>query len=281
MNIVERVAIGGIWRRACRVDLFGVTIGLTTLSEIAPLKDKIQAALLLLQDFSPRHFEALRSVMPRILVFGSPSFSARYIPELDLCELGLHFLSLPETDARKVAMTLVHETVHAAANCRRLRDRGLSFLQEERLAVRSEVDFAQRLPVNDDLLREALWRLDNAEYVYSPARQTKAKIAALSRLGLPLIIVKSIALTRGIDTREIVDELRRESYPIIQGGKAPQTRDSYALEAGGYVVWATVCLGVSTLVKPAATLVGVAVVAGWTAIRLAARSRRRARRTSA
>ncbi len=150
--------------------------------ERAQITAKLVAALELLQRHAPTRLAALRRDLPRIWV-GPTHSLAKCIYGASMCLLRFEYVTDDHTTPRQLAMTLVHEGMHARLlradipydeRCRR---------RVERLCVLAEVIFARRLPDARADVSDAEERLDRSDEFWSDAARDQRALDALSQLG--------------------------------------------------------------------------------------------------
>jgi hypothetical protein len=182
-----------------RLAIRGFELRFVERNDVELLGSKLDAAIALVQDYDPATFDKLRIAMPRILVANTPGTLARYHRQQEICEIRADYLRHQSTTAAYVAMALVHEGMHARVHARRLANKGLTLIREERLAARAELTLAERLPAAAELVEYARKRIRDVDVVYSPDGRLRADLVAAFQMGAPLWLVKLIARYRRVD----------------------------------------------------------------------------------
>jgi hypothetical protein len=119
-------------------------------------------------------------------------FAARYVHPYSMCQLCESWLASDSTTVAQVALTLVHEGVHA-----RLCRLGFAYddtrtrFRIERVCVRGEAAFARRLPdstcVGAQVEQEML---DMSGSEFTDAAFANRRVSALRELGAPSWIIR-------------------------------------------------------------------------------------------
>lgn len=73
---------------------------------------RLDEALSLLKADAPGRYERIRQSLKGFLNFGIDSINASYDPRTAVCRLGEKFILAPDTTAKAVACTVVHEATH-------------------------------------------------------------------------------------------------------------------------------------------------------------------------
>ena len=152
--------------------------------ELATALTKVQEALDLISTYDPRRSRRLHRDLRRIWVGATPH-RGEYDSELDMCVLQFQYVVSPETSPARLALTIVHEAMHA-----RLARSGIGYSEAlrarvERMCIAAEIDFADRLPGGAPLAQAARQRLAfDAAYFTDSATQARSH-ELLKGLGWP------------------------------------------------------------------------------------------------
>ena len=136
--------LAATWKDASHIEVSGFSVGFLSQAAAADLLPRIRDALAVVYQCDAASFGEIREAMPRILVAGASGYLAKFSRPLALCELRAEYVAHASTTQETLALTLVHEGLHARVYVRRLSARGLTRLREERFATRAENTFARR-----------------------------------------------------------------------------------------------------------------------------------------
>lgn len=258
------------WKHAYRERLRGFEVGFVGRGDAAALREKMGVVLDVIRDHDPAGFEALRAAMPRIFVTNTPSHLACYWRDLELCELRFEYAA--QADPLAVAMTLVHEGVHARVTARGLHRRGLGVPREERLAIRAEIALARRAGA-DSMVVQAEQRLAAPESVYAAEPRIARELLAARQMGFPLWSIRLAARHRGItlDRYRLLDSYataRQRQRVASVYDRGP----SRLVVMASYAGWAVIMLIAGALLPSAsATYLGIAGIGTLGLIRVGLR----------
>jgi hypothetical protein len=150
--------------------------------EWSVIRDRLDAALGLLERHARPRYQMLQRDIQRVWVTGIPSQGA-FIADRAMCVLDFDFVTTEVTRPEEVALTLIHEGTHA-----RLRRAGFGYDARirpriERLCIGSELVVARRLPGAADLADDASQRLAWDDDTWSAESIRGRHIDALQELG--------------------------------------------------------------------------------------------------
>jgi hypothetical protein len=177
------------WRRFCfllgrRHDLFGIEVRvlLADRAELEIVLVKLREAFDLLRTHDSRRFAQLRKGVRYIWV-GATHNTAEYWVDLNMCVLQFDYVLSAKTSAADLAQTLVHEAMHA-----RLHRLGFGYEEHERdrierICVRAEIDFVERLSGEASLVADAERRLAYGADVWTDSEFNNRGQRALRGLG--------------------------------------------------------------------------------------------------
>jgi hypothetical protein len=186
-------------------------------SDAEPALLRVEAALRLIEHFSPLHYRRIKTSLSRIWVQLFPYGAACYRHSLNACLLDERVVASETTTLEWIASAIVHEATHA-----RLEKRGIRYDETvrhriERICVRRELDFVRHLPGADALLEEINWRLDQCNLENAPFTDQNIRreiiqdnVKILRYLGTPewviAVVFRAMNLANGIRrfTRRIV-----------------------------------------------------------------------------
>jgi len=159
--------------------------------------DRVDEALELIARYDPKTMEEIQRHFDGILVLGSERFRlGHWNDNAKLCVITGPHLASSASSPELVALTLVHENMHA-----RLCAAGISYRDGRRAPVEvicamAELAFARRIPHSVELVERAERRLDNAarsvEERWSNETQRGAVLEHLRTLGSPIWFVKLV-----------------------------------------------------------------------------------------
>ena len=211
----------------------------------------------------------------------TPTHLACYWRNVGLCEIRSEYVANEGTSVLEVAMTLMHEGTHARLAARQLHRRGLSLAREERLAIRTEMALALRVPGGETVLADAQRRRAWPDSVYATNHMLQRRLLAGVQLGIPVWLIRAMANRRGIELNpdNWVDRYASEG----QRRRVASLRDgpSFWFASGCYLGWTAVVMVASPrLATVAAPIAPILMAAGWAAISIMLkRSRLAARET--
>lgn len=173
-------ALGMAWRLAAGTsrEVDGIEVrGLSYEGDGEELTERIIEALQIISAADPGRYERVTDRLPRILVFAYDfSGCAFYSRTADLCVCRPGYLRR-EPRAKKIALTLVHEAMHAEMDRSGI-VAAKNVHQIERMCVSEEIAFVRTL---DDrrLLSEARQRWMNVPRIYTSENHLRASVRAL------------------------------------------------------------------------------------------------------
>ena len=182
----------------------GVWIG-SAQSDSEPALQRVEAALQLIEQFSPLHYRRVKNSLSRIWVQLVPHGAGCYLHSLNACLLDERVVASETTTLEWIASAIVHEATHA-----RLEKRGIRYVEAvrhriERICARRELDFARHLSGVDALLEEINWRLDrsndeNASFTNQDMwlRIDQGNADILRHLGTPERVIALIFVARNL-----------------------------------------------------------------------------------
>lgn len=166
---------------------------------------RVEDALRLIKDYSPLHYQRIKTNLKRIWVRLLPSSRASYFHRLNACQLDERFVALEETTLERIASCIVHEATHG-----RLAKLGIPYdesvrAQIERICLRRELHFAAQLPHGEALLDEITrtldWCVDGNQYYSDQSmrqQNDQGSMEALRYLGVPAWLVSVVFKARDI-----------------------------------------------------------------------------------
>lgn len=140
----------------------GLWIGATG-ADAEPSRQRVEAALRLIDQCAPLHYRRVKNDLTRIWVTLVAHGAGCYLHSLNACLLDERIVASEDTTLEWIASTIIHEATHA-----RLEKRGIRYDEAvrhriERICARRELDFARRLPGADALIEEINWRIEQCE----------------------------------------------------------------------------------------------------------------------
>ena len=136
------------------IEGFDARIAPSTADEREYIREKLRAALEIIQVNAPVRFACLRRDVARIYVGPIPALG-QWIDDAKMCALDFDYLQRSSTSPSGLALTLVHEGMHA-----RLIRAGFGYDENVRariedLCIRAEVIVARRMPDGEQLAAHA------------------------------------------------------------------------------------------------------------------------------
>ncbi len=176
--------------RKYQVRGFDVGILLQSKSRRSAILVKLERSLELIAQYSPVQYRRVQCNLACLFVFRIPPNLAEYHPKSQMCFIDCEYVASKELLPEKLAMTIVHETMHA-----NLTRRGFSYdpanrSQVERICVRTEIAFAKRLPDGASLAQKAIARLDRGEGFWSDEEFLQRNLKALRTLNMPTWFIR-------------------------------------------------------------------------------------------
>jgi len=156
------------------------------------LRLRATAALALIQTNSPKLYSRVCRFIPRILVFGAHVYNAVYISDLKLCDLSIEYALADTTIPSRLAMTLVHEATHGY-----LQSGGLLYEEHRRehmehICMRTELEFARKLPQSTELIAEVEARLNIPADYWKSEAFAQRNIDYFKKAGAPRWLVSCL-----------------------------------------------------------------------------------------
>ena len=171
--------IGVLFFAKTRVDTFDV-IDWTGLGvAFAQHVERLRVALDLIEQNDPRRYARMRTDVERFLVREVPG--AEFLPTIHACILSSEFLI--DSSIESIALTIVHEAVHARLAARGIQYESLLRERIEFICVKQEVAFAELLPNGSALTVSATAKLERRWW--TEESQLAHQLSALERLGWP------------------------------------------------------------------------------------------------
>ena len=151
--------------------------------------ERLDEGLVSIAEHDPHAFSNLQ-LFGGILVFGNERFrSAYWSDSARLCVVTERYLLSPSLRSEELALTLVHEAMHA-----RLYKAGVTYREGRRAAIEvlcamAELRLARRIPPQNELVGEIEGRIDNwattGEQKWSDRSMHSKKVEYLRELGTP------------------------------------------------------------------------------------------------
>jgi hypothetical protein len=171
---------------------FDARVAPSTAAEREYIREKLHAALQLIQLHAPVRFAYLRRDVLRIYVGPIPALG-QWITDAKMCALNFDYLQRSSTVPGRLALTIIHEGMHA-----RLRRAGFGYDESVRariedLCICAEVIVARRVPDGGQLAMDAEQRRTSfdAEFWTNAAHHERMRVASeaygwLGRLGFQI-----------------------------------------------------------------------------------------------
>jgi hypothetical protein len=151
---------------------------------------KIEDALRLLEEVHPRAYRAVKRHIGRVLVVWAPHYRGSWYGPLGLCELSLEYVTRDSPD--EIASTLVHEAAHARLERLGFRYHESLRFRLEAVCTRKQIEFVEKLPHPEMLLKELHATLEWDPNYWSEANLRAARIGALRTLGAPRWLIAAL-----------------------------------------------------------------------------------------
>jgi hypothetical protein len=160
----------------------GLWIG-TFEMDSGPILERVEQALLLLEQYDERRYDRLRRELSRIrvrlLTDGQGCFNAA----LRACELDTRFVLDERTTPSELAATIIHEGTHARFENRGVRYQGELRHRIEAACFREEIAFSSRLPDGAEIRERAeRWMAVPKQFWSDEAREQQYLDGALNTL---------------------------------------------------------------------------------------------------
>lgn len=155
--------------------------------------EKLDAALGLVEKYTPEKFRALQSDVDSILVAGLPTALGSYLHGLRMIEIQTEYVEDSETTPELLACLLIHEAQHA-----RLDRLGFGYDEPirgriERLCHHAHKIFALRLSDGETLAADAeAWMEADPDTYYSNYALDQSRRDALAEIGCPNWLLKLV-----------------------------------------------------------------------------------------
>ena len=160
------------------------------------LEQKCAAGLELLRTVSPKHYDRVRRHAVGIVVLGEGRLAGRWLQAPRLIQLYEAWLLDPDTQARDVAATIVHEATHAWLAYHGIMTTSERRQRIEAICFRSEAAFARCLPDGEEMA--TLYEDCASGILAEPAAEwsdealRRAQVQDLRDLGVPKWFVNSV-----------------------------------------------------------------------------------------
>ncbi len=174
--------------------------------DTAQVLARLDAALGLIETYSPHHYRHLRRDFSKILVQRYACRGA-YLTDEHICLVELTFTVNPNFNEAQIAATILHEAMHA-----RLHRLGFPLdmpdrARQERFCRRAEIEFGQSVPGGSPVVERALAALQGADADVAPAidpalAAQRVAAADLQALEAPVWLKRILAERAGLDLDE-------------------------------------------------------------------------------
>jgi hypothetical protein len=134
-----------------RVD--GLWVGSIGDKSEAPLLDKVEVALQLIEQYDPVRYRRIRRDIDRIWINGLIGALGSFDKSLKLCNLDRKFVET--SDPAAIASTIVHEATHGHPCLRKLGYPEALRHRIEQVCFRQEIAFGRRLPDGEVVIEQA------------------------------------------------------------------------------------------------------------------------------
>src|SRR5664280_2592003 len=185
LSAIDRFHVFLFWcSNKCQVR--GLSVGILSFEDKAGrslIRAKLEQALALIAEYSPLQYLRVRSDLARLFVFRIPHNLAEYHPQLHMCVFDCGYLQT--TPPEELAMTIIHETMHAYLFRRGFVYDSTKRAQIERICVRAEIAFAKRLPEGAAFAHDAAERLKYGDEFWSDDASLQRSLEGLRTLNSP------------------------------------------------------------------------------------------------
>ena len=199
IRAVSRLWFRLMWRLSPRRTLHRIAVAVSSdAEERAACFDRVEEALDLIARYDPATLDDMRGRFDGILVFGTERFRVAYWHQAaGLCVLTASYVLSTSLHPESVAMTLVHENMHA-----RLDRAGVVYREDRRAAIEvlcamAELAFARRIAWDESLVTRTERRIDewstSGNNPWSDRTMEDEKLQYLRELGTPGWIVRVAA----------------------------------------------------------------------------------------
>lgn len=216
---VRDLALKLAMRTAPQITSHGVAIlDLTTSGEAQALFPQVAAALQYIHEYEPRRLARMVGDVRRVLIVKTRGAAGEFWPHLSAIVLDTEHVRHQTTQS--VALTLVHEAVHARLWKNNIR-RGYDEARVELICLWEEIAFAQRLPHSERLISGVHAKMTSGWW--SGPRRTWQAARRLRDLGIPRpvrrILIRLQARDRDFDTPVVRDVQTPENLKPPRGHK--------------------------------------------------------------
>ena len=178
------------------------------------LRAKVGASLSLLQNYSPKHHRRVERFIPNVLILGGHSYRAVYTADLKLCDVSREFALSESTSPERLALTLVHEAAHGY-----IHSRGVLYAEDrrariERICVKAEIAFADRIPQGHALVAEAKQCLEYGPDYWTDKSFLRREVEGLTKAGMPQFLIRAFARRRSRRVRTGRGEVAQPIAPL-------------------------------------------------------------------
>ena len=166
------------------------------------MRQKLQAALALLSQHSPRHLDDFRRDVRGVLITALPSL-ALYSRPTRLCILDCDEVCRDDMTSSLLAGVLVHEGMHARLHRLGFEIRSLADAnRHEHICLKAELLLATRLPSGSDLANYAAEALRWPADVYSPEARRERAAQRAHELGVPKWLINSVKAVSKLGSKD-------------------------------------------------------------------------------
>ncbi len=167
---------------------------------------RLDAALELIERYSPHHYRHLRRDFSKILVQRYACRGA-YLTDQRACLVELTFTVSPSFNEAQIAATILHEAMHARLHRLGFPLRMPDRARQERFCRRAEIEFGQSVPGGSPVVDRALAALQAADADVAPAidpalAARRVAAADLKALEAPVWLKRILAQRAGLDLDE-------------------------------------------------------------------------------
>ncbi|WP_316230616.1 hypothetical protein [Bradyrhizobium sp. SZCCHNR1051] len=155
LSLADRFAL---WVSTGRITN-GLWIG-SSQSDSEPDLQRVEAALHLIEQYAPLHYQRVKNNLSRIWVTLVPHGAGCYRHSMNACLLDERVMASENASIEWIATAIVHEATHARLEKWGIRYDEAARHRIERICARRELDFARHLSGVDALHEEITWRLD-------------------------------------------------------------------------------------------------------------------------
>jgi hypothetical protein len=149
----------------------------------------LKEALELIKSYDTRMYARIHRQLNGIWIYWVYS-NARYVPQWKLCALDEDALCAPGTTAVQVAGWIVHEATHARLHAAGIGYDSQNMERIERICVRAQLAFAERVPGGEAQIAEAEAMLDRESNVWTAAQRHAELVRRLELLNAPAWFIR-------------------------------------------------------------------------------------------